>query len=317
MKSTDSKKISIIFFGTPDFAMPALDVLAKAGYGITVVTQPDRPTGRKQVLTPPPVKTRALELELPVLQPATLKEDGFFEEFKKINPDVCVVVAYGNIIPDRYLALPRLGFLNIHPSLLPKYRGPSPIQSALLDGEKETGISIILLDSEVDHGPILSQSTYQVPEKSYYPAIAEDLSQLGAGLLADTLSAYASGSLKPREQDHAQATFTKKLESPDGRINWSEPADRIFNRIRALNPEPGTWTSWNGQTLKILEAEPLPFCLPEHRPVGTVFEIQRDIAVQTGDCPISLVKLQLEGAKPLITREFIGGRPKFIGGRLV
>jgi methionyl-tRNA formyltransferase len=293
------KDLKIIFFGTPDFAIPALEALIREDYNITdIFTQPDKPTGRKQTLSPPPVKLRAESLKpvkpsgpraftgLKVFQPKTLKDDDAFESFTKLNPDICIVAAYGKIIPKRYLGIPKYGFVNVHPSLLPKYRGPSPIQTAILNGEKETGVTIIIVDEEIDHGGIVSSIKYQVSRYKNYKEIEDDLAKLGAKLLIETLPKYVDGNFQLKSQDHSQATFTKMLSREDGRINWSEPAVKIYNKIRALNPEPGAWTTWNGKILNIKKA-----------------------GLQ--DEKINIQTIQIEGKKEMAFQEFLNGHPNF------
>ena len=200
---------NIVFFGTPEFAVPSLEALNGAGFSIAaVVTTPDKPTGRKQVPTPSPVKRAARNHGISVLEPVSLKDKEFFKAFCNLSPVVCIVVAYGEIIPETYLAVPKFGFINVHPSLLPKYRGPSPIQSAILNGETETGVSIMLLDKEVDHGPVLAAISHKLSATSYSPEISKDLAELGARLLARTVPCYIAGELVATEQDHTWVTST-------------------------------------------------------------------------------------------------------------
>ncbi len=276
--------LKIVFFGTPEFAVQSLKKLVANGYELlATVTSPDKPLGRKQILTPSPVKTVATELELPVFTPTTLKDDNFFETFKNLNPDVCVVVAYGKLIPKRYLDVPRLGFVNVHPSLLPAYRGASPIQSAILDGCAATGISIMLLDEEMDHGPVLAQKTYDIPADAYFRQIEKELASLGSELLVETLEKPFT----PKEQNHEQATFTKKFTREDGKIDWSQPAISIYNRIRALSTNPGTWTTLNGKILNISSAH-----IADNKVIPDI--------------------VQLEGGKPMDWQSFLRGHPNTV-----
>jgi methionyl-tRNA formyltransferase len=271
----------IVFFGTPDFAVPSLKKLSGV---VAVVTSPDKPVGRKQVLTPSPVKVAATDLGLPVLTPATLKDENFLAQFSNLEPDLCVVVAYGKLIPQKYLDVPRLGFVNIHPSLLPKYRGPSPIQSAILNGETETGVSIMLVDAEMDHGPVLAQEPWTIPSGFDAVMAENELSRVGAELLVRTLSKYANGAITPQPQDDSVATFTKKFTREDGKLDWSRPATETYNRIRALSANPGTWTVVGGKTLNILSA---------HMADGKVVPD----------------RVQLEGGKPMDWQAFLRGHP--------
>jgi methionyl-tRNA formyltransferase len=227
----------IIFFGTPACAVPVLESLAKNFQVIGVVTASDRPVGRKKILTPSPVKVAASGLGIPIVP---------FAEFADLTPDLCIVAAYNKIIPASMLSLPRHGFINIHPSLLPAYRGPSPVKSAILDGCASTGVTIIALDQEMDHGPILAQASWSIPETADTDFCEAELFALGTRLLIDTIPGYITGALAPVQQDHSQATYTKKFTRDDGRLDWSQSAIRINDRIRALAANPGTWTTWGG-----------------------------------------------------------------------
>ena len=214
-----TKSLKVIFFGTPYFAMPVLEALLKNGYNVSR------------------------------FQPQSLKDDRFFEEFKSLKPDLCVVAAYGKILPSRYLDVPKYGFLNVHPSILPKYRGPSPIQTAILNGDTETGVSIMKIDQEIDHGPVLASREFSISnfQFSNHNELAKGLFELGAKLLIEILPKYLNGKLKlwnktmvkPHLQRHSKERTGDKL---------SESGDKIYNRIRALNPEPGTWTTWKGKS---------------------------------------------------------------------
>ncbi|OGN00556.1 MAG: methionyl-tRNA formyltransferase [Candidatus Yanofskybacteria bacterium RIFCSPHIGHO2_02_FULL_41_29] len=307
--------LKIVFFGTSSFAVPALRYLVQNGYNlVAVVTQPDRPTGRQRVTMPSPVKKVTVELNIPVLEFHNLKEEDSFKKFKHLNPDICIVAAYGKIIPSQYLEVPKHGFLNIHPSLLPKYRGPSPIQNALLNGDKETGVAILKVDEEVDHGPVLKATSYKLEATSYYKEVEQELAELGGKLLLETLPKYINGEIKPKEQNHAEATFTKKMEQHDGKIDWNKTAEKIYNQIRALNPEPGTWTSWNNQIINIKSAV-LSDRSAKETP-GTVVKLDNSIAVASKTCYLVLKQTQLEGGKAMDPKAFINGHPELIGSKL-
>ena len=281
--------MKIVFFGTSEFAVPALQALHKAGFDITVVTTPDRPSGKKQIITSSIIKIVAEKLGLKVLQPETLKDlsaqagDAFFEEFKSLAPDICVVAAYGKIIPERYLAIPK-HFLNIHPSLLPKYRGPTPVQSALFNGETTTGVTIMQVDKEMDHGPIYAQKEFAIGQDETYPLLHDRLAEEGADMLVDVVNRIDT--ITPTEQDHARATFCRIYKREDGRIDWSRSAEEIYNQIRALNPEPGTWTTWNNKIINIKKAERV-------------------------EGKLTLSVIQLEGKKETTLREFLNGHKDF------
>ncbi|OGN05905.1 MAG: methionyl-tRNA formyltransferase [Candidatus Yanofskybacteria bacterium RIFCSPHIGHO2_01_FULL_44_22] len=325
----ETDKIKIIFFGTPEFSIPAFQFLIKNGYQIiAAVTAPDKPFGRRKISTPPPVKVLARQNSIPVFQPVSLKRDAeFLQKFKELKPDLCVIVAYGKIIPKDYLGLPQYGFVNIHPSLLPKYRGPSPIQSAILNGEKETGVTIMLADEEVDHGPILAKREFSIFnfQFSNRKELEKKLAELGAKLLIETLPGYLNSVVEPKPQNHSEATFTKMFSREDGKISWPQTAEQIYNQIRALNPEPGTWTTWNGRILNILNAEPpykvrpcrvcrsndLDYLLP-----GKIQIVNNQIAIQTSKCYLVIKSLQLEGGKEMDAKSFLRGHPDFASSRL-
>ncbi len=272
--------------------MPTLEALAKEQYDVgKVVTTPDKPVGRKQIITPPPVKIAAQKLSLNVLQPEKLRDNAeFFEEFKKVKADIAIVAAYGKLIPQEIFNLPEHGTINAHPSLLPKYRGPSPIQTALLNGDMETGITIMQVDNEMDHGPIISNTKIQILNNDTYEVLRDKLAKLGAELLIKTLPDYLAGKIKPQPQDHIQATFTKKFTAEDGEIKLDDKK-AAYNKIRALNPEPGTfiWLEEGSKKmrLKILDAE--------------LYENS-----------LEFKKVQLEGGKPMNAKEFLKGHPNFI-----
>ena len=318
-----SKSPKIVFFGTSQFAVPALKSLINFGYNIVAaITQPEKPVGRARVVMPSPVKKVATENHISIFEPHNLRKDEkFFEEFKSLNPDLCIVAAYGKIIPSRYLEIPKFGFLNIHPSLLPKYRGPSPIQTAIMYGDKETGVTIIKMDEQADHGPIISIVKHRVSNNRNYKEVEEDLAKLGAELVIDTLPKYIAGEIKPKEQDHSKATFTKLITREDGRIDWDKTAEEIYNQIRALNPEPGTWTKWKGKILNILEADYLDVQLPSNleaeRPSpSTVAKVDNKIAIVTSKCYLILKQIQLEGGKEMDAKAFINGHPDFLNSIL-
>ncbi len=277
-----SKSLNIVFFGTPDFAMPVLEALIKEGYNVSR------------------------------FQPRTLKDEQVFEEFKNLKPDICIIAAYGKILPQKYIDIPKYGFINIHPSILSKYRGPSPIQTAILNGDKETGVSIMLIDSEVDHGPILAEEKYELDAK-YFSETAHDLFKIGADLILDTIPRYINGEIKPKEQDHTKATFTKMFDRKDGRINWQEPASKIYDRIRALGAEPGTWTTWKGKALNIFGVEILN---KESDAPGLVEKIDGNVAVITKKCYLILKSIQLEGGKIMDAKSFVNGHPDFLNSKL-
>ncbi len=259
--------MNYIFFGTPEFASVVLDKLIGSGFiPKAVVCNPDRPVGRKKVVTPPPVKSLIMRHEtwnIEILQPEKL-DAGFRFQVSGFNPDFFIVAAYAKIVPKEILEIPRLGTIGVHPSLLPKYRGPSPIQAAILSGDEETGVTLLLLDEKIDHGPIVSSVKCQTSSKDSYKTLAEKLAELAGELLIETIPKFLAGEIKPTPQDESCATYTKKFNAEDAFINpdalkmaladGGTAAVEIDRKIRALNPEPGVWTTQNGKRLKLLEA---------------------------------------------------------------
>lgn len=308
--------IKIIYMGTPEFAVPAFDTLVQNGYKIiTAITAPDKPVGRKQILTPPPIKIETEKNNIPVLQPEKIKEQKWTEKIKELNPDLIIVCAYGQIIPKEILDIPKLGSINIHPSLLPKYRGASPIQYAILNNEKETGVTMMLMDEQMDHGPIITNHKIQITKhKITYKELEKELAELGAKLLIEILPKWISGEIQPQEQNHDEATFAKIIKKEDGKINWNESAEKIDAKIRAFNPWPGTFTNFNGKILKILETENAES--EENLPIGQVFKIGNDIAIKCGNGALKIKSLQVEGKKPMDIKNFINGYPNFIESTL-
>jgi methionyl-tRNA formyltransferase len=306
--------LKIVFFGTSDFAVSSLEKIINEGYRISaVITQPDKITGRNKSEVSPPVKISAVRNNIEVFQPTKLDGD-FLNKFRDIDPDICIVVAYGKIIPKEYLQIPKYGFLNVHPSLLPKYRGPSPIQTVLLEGRKETGVSIMVVDEKIDHGPVLSSENYAVWPKATSKQLEKELSNLGAELLAETVAKWVKGEIEPVSQDDGKATFTKILGRDDGRIDWNQTAEKIHNQIRALSDEPGVWTVWNKKIINVKTALPGENKSPETP--GTVLKINSDIAVATKDNYLILKQVQPGGGKTMDVFSFANGHKDFIGSIL-
>lgn len=241
--------------GTPSFAIPAAEILTGTSTCtlLGIITKPDEPVGRSHAMTPPPLAMWAREHGIRLLQPDT--KDELTALLTELRPDVAVVVAYGKIIPSAALAIPKFGFVNIHPSLLPKYRGPSPVHAAIANGDAETGVTLMLLDAEVDHGPLLAQERVEIPPAVTRSELDAFLAERGAQLLARTLPKYLAGRTAPQPQDHARATMTPLLTREHGKIDWSEPAAVIERKVRAYEGWPGTWFVLpNGKRLKVLSA---------------------------------------------------------------
>jgi methionyl-tRNA formyltransferase len=315
--STTAIEPNVVFMGTPDFAVPSLKALAAGPYMITVVTQPDRPAGRGGKLTPPPVKVAAQELGLPVIQPETLRDPDFRARLAALNPAVTVLVAYGEYLAPSLLDLPARGSVNLHPSLLPRWRGSTPIQSAILAGDEQTGVSIIKMDRGLDTGPIIAQRPTSIGHEETHPELSAHLAQLGADLLAEVLPLWLRGEIEAVPQHEQGVTLTRTLAKEDGEIDWTQPAEEIARRVRALQPWPGTYTHWGDRLLKILRARPSP--ISATLPPGTVSITpgpEKKLLVQTGDGSLELLDLQLAGKAPLPTQSFLAGYSQIAGSLL-
>ena len=250
----NNTNIRIVFMGSPDFALPTIRLLAAQSLLAGVVTQPDQPAGRGRVLTPPPVKLLALELGLPVIQPARLRAPEALAQLQAWQPDLIVVAAFGQILRPAVLDLPRYGCINVHASLLPRWRGAAPIQAAILHGDAETGVTIMRMDAGVDTGLVLSQRSIPIAPEDTAGTLSAKLAELGAQLLIDTLPGYLNGTLLPRPQNAVEPTYAPVLKKEDGQLDFTQPADALARRVRAFNPWPGTFFLWEGQILKIHRA---------------------------------------------------------------
>ena len=305
----------LLFMGTPDFAVPILEKLIERYEIVGVVTQPDRRVGRGREMEAPPVKTSALAHGLRVLQPPSLRQPEVVAELRALAPDVVVVAAYGQILPPLVLDIPPKGCLNVHASLLPKYRGATPIAAAILAGEEETGVTIMLMDEGMDTGPILSQATCPISSQDTRESLSAKLAQLGADLLMDTLPRWLAGEIELRPQDHSQATYSHMITKEDGLIDWSHSAVEIWRRCRAYYPWPSTYTYWQGKLLKVLRAEPLPYWAGEGEP-GQVMVLEEGLAVATGEGALLLREVQLAGKRAMKAEDFIRGQRSFVGSVL-
>ena len=308
----------IIFIGTPDFGAIILEKLCENKYKpILVITFPDKPVGRKQIITPPPVKVVAEKYKIPVLQPEKITD--IKEKIINNKPDLIIVAAYREILPKEILKIPKCGCINVHPSLLPKWRGSSPIQFAILNRDKETGITIILMDEKMDHGPILAQKSIKIEEKERAKTLHDKLVNIGADLLLKTILSFQKGLIKANPQNDAEATFSKILVKDDGRINWGKSAEEIEREIRAFDVWPGSFTFWEkgSQLLRIKILKARVFNKTKHAltyPIGkTVVVPQNEIGVQCGKDFLVLEKLQLEGKKEISSEDFIRGYLGFVG----
>ena len=311
----------LVFMGTPAFVTPVLGALASAP-GIRVVgvyTPPDRPRGRGLSPEMPPLKAYALERGLPVYQPASLRSERSQRELAGLKPDVVVVAAYGKILPPPALNTPPHGCLNLHPSLLPRYRGPSPVAAAILEGDAVTGISLMLLDEGMDTGPVIAQLEHRLSGRETAEMLTATLFQLGAELLLRELASWVAGGLPPHPQDGTQATVTRKLERADGQADWGLSAAALERRRRAYTPWPGLFTHWQDKTLKLLDVVALPSDDTPHTVPGQVVLLETEqvpVGVCCGQGLLGLKSVQLEGRRAISAGEFLRGHPQFIGARL-
>ena len=312
--------LKIIFMGTAELSCASLEKLAgdKNFSILAVVTQPDKPKGRELKLTPSPVKVVAEKLNLPVLQPLKARDEKFISELRALKPDLMVVVAYGQILPQTLLDVPLHGCLNVHTSLLPKYRGAAPIQWAIADGEPETGVTIMQMDAGLDTGPILSTRRTPIVPTDDSQVLHDRLAQLGAELLAETIPDFVAGKIQPQPQPAAGSTYAAKIKKEDGKIDWQQPAQQIWHRLRAFTPWPGAFTFLQAeskpQLLKIWKAA----VVENHGPTGTVLSADKTgIVVGCGTGALRILELQREGGKRLLAEQFLMGFPLSPGGRFV
>ena len=311
-----SSPLRIIFLGTPDFAVPALRALIEHGEKVVaVVTQPDRPKGRGRQLTPPPVKVVAQETGLEVLQPTKIKTKDFLDELGAYRPDVILVAAYGRILPPTLLTLPPLGCLNVHGSLLPKYRGAAPIQTAILRGEKEAGVTIMQMDAGLDTGDMLLMDSLPISDDDTSATMIPKLAELGGRLLLQALELLKQGRLNPQQQDDNKATLAPPLTKEDGLIHWQHNAFAISCQIRALDPWPLAHTSYEGKQLKLFS--PLVIHEPCSALPGTIVRADKNgVVVACGQDLLKVRELQLEGKKRLPASAFLLGHPLKTGAIL-
>ena len=298
------------------FALPALETLASnpAVELVAVYTPPDRRRGRGQVVEPSPVKARAQELDIPVHQPPTLRNQDAVDEFSRLKPELVVVVAYGRLLPAEVLEIPRFGCLNLHPSLLPRHRGPSPVPGAILAGDHTTGITLMLLDEGMDSGPVIAQRTRSIAPDDDAESLTKELFGEGASLLDASLPGWVSGDVTAWPQDDALATFTSKMERECGLADWNRSAEFLWRQQRAYTPWPGLHTAWQGKEVKLLAVSPLPSGNVEP---GAVVRADGDrLAVGTGAGLLGIRRLQLEGRRPAEATDFVRGYPDFVGARL-
>ena len=307
----------LVFMGTPDFASASLEALLRSDSSVVgVVTQPDRPKGRGQILTPSPVKLLAQRAQIPLLQPLKMKDPEFLQALAGWKPDLIAVAAFGRILPPAILSLPPLGCINVHGSLLPKYRGAGPIQWAIVNGERETGITTMLMDEGMDTGAMLLQEAIPITPEDTAGTLSPRLAELGGRLLVETITRLKAGTLMPRPQDASQATLAPLLTKEDGVIDWTLPAAVLANRIRGLSPWPGAYTTIaGGDRWTIWRARALPG--PVAKPPGMVVVVTTEaIHVATGEGLLAVTELQPANSRRMAVSQYLAGHPVVVGERL-
>jgi methionyl-tRNA formyltransferase len=302
----------IVFMGTPEFAVPTLKALDEAHQVVGVVTQPDRKAGRGRELRPSPVKEVALERDLPLFQPRTLRLPAAVKQLEDWRPDVIVVAAFGQILRQDVLDLPPCGCLNVHASLLPRWRGAAPAVAAIMAGDEVTGVTIMKMDAGLDTGPILAQREEPIQPEDTQATLEERLSRIGAELLIETLPAYLTGELVPQPQPEEGMTYAPQLRKEDGQINWHKPAVELDRQVRAVTPWPGAFTTLRGKRFKILQAAPLPGWRGD-APPGTIVALADGCAVATGEGALRLEEVQLAGKRPMDIEAFLCGQRECVG----
>jgi methionyl-tRNA formyltransferase len=307
--------LRVVFLGTPEFALPSLRALAVATTIAAVVTRPDQPAGRGRRMTPPPAAAAARALGLPVLQPESLRAAATLEALRALSPDLLVTVAYGRIIPPAVLALPPRGCINLHPSLLPAYRGAAPIQRAIADGASTTGVTIMYQSEELDAGDIILQHQVAIQPEETAGELATRLAELGAGLLVEAVDLIGRGAAPRQPQDHARATYAGRMTKADGALHWGRPARDLANQIRAVTPWPGAYTQWRGGLLKVWRARAGPGSVGAEP--GTVLGADRSgVTVACGEGVLLLLDVQPEGGRRMPAEEFLRGHRLEPGERL-
>jgi len=309
---SNKEKIKLIFAGTPDFAVPGFRALLNdENFKIlAVITQPDKPVGRHQILTPPPIKTEAQKNNIPVWQPNKIAE--IKEKIRQINPDLAVLIAYGQIIPQEILDIPRFGWVNVHGSLLPRWRGAACVQAPILVGDKKTGVTIMKIEKGLDTGPILKQTEMKIDPKETAETLHDKLSTLGSEILPDAIKDYIDGKIELKPQNNSEASYAPTLKKEDGEINWQKKAEEIERMARAFYPWPGTWANWQNKKIKIISVSPASLKINSYK-IGQIFLHDNQLAVQCGQNALIIKKLQLEGKKETTAEEFLRGYKDIVG----
>lgn len=301
------QRFRIVFMGTPDFSVPSLEALHTAGHDVTLlITRPDKPRGRGRKLDAPPVKKAAIRLKCPVMQPPTLRDDKVLQILREASADFFVVVAFGQILNGTVLSMPRQGCINVHASLLPRYRGPAPIHWAIINGEPESGVTTMMMDKGLDTGDILMQAKEPIAPADTAGALHDRLAMLGSRLLCQTLDAFSEGTVHRVSQEHSLATYAPLLKKTDGLIDWRKPAAKIESFVRGMNPWPGAFTYWRNRRLKIFRAEAAQASAASSP--GTIIKSHaNELTVATGQGALSILEIQEASGSRLPVSEFLRG----------
>ncbi len=307
-----------VFMGSPEFAVPALEQLVLNGHQVAAVyTQPDRPAGRGRALVPPPVKSAALQMGLEVMQPESLRTGAATAQLADLKPDIIVVCAYGQILPQAILDMPTYRCLNIHFSLLPRHRGASPVAATLLAGDEFAGVTVMVVTPKLDTGPVLARAAVTISPQDNAGTLTGKLATVGANLLLEALAGWQRGEITPLPQDNKMATYFGQIKKEDGEIDWALPVVAIGRRVRAFNPWPGCYTTWRGKQLKIIAAEALPGeSTPGSGKVIARAGKEGGLGIGTGEGVLGVLRLQLEGKKAVNAAEFLRGQRDFVGEKL-
>lgn len=303
---------NIVFMGTPDFAVPTLKALIEHHNVIGVVTQPDRPAGRNKKIRQSPIKEVAVDAGIPVFQPKKIRTPESIEELKQWDADFYIVAAFGQILPQTILDMPKYASINVHASLLPRWRGAAPIHAAIREGDSESGITIMIMDAGLDTGPMLTKHAIKIDDDETGQSLHDKLAEIGGELLIETLPKYLSGEVKPQQQDETLVTYAPQIKKEEGNIDWSQSAKSIERLVRAFTPWPGTFTFWNGTQLKIHSGNDGD----GQAEAGMVIEKNGQIAIGTGDGLYYPDEVQLAGKKRVSIADFVNGYGDFVGAQL-
>jgi len=321
-----SNKYKIIFFGSAEFSVPILEILLQNKAVEVVISTPPRPVGRKQIVAPSPVSQVATQNQVPILEPEDLNDEKFLDQIKKMRPDLFLVAAYGKILPKALLEIPAAGAINIHGSLLPKYRGSSPLQAAILNGDKETGITFILMDEKVDHGPILVKKKMKIKKNCTYSELSKDMSFLATKTTLLVINDFLNKKIKPLPQNEEDASYVKTIKKEDGHIDFNSPAKKILQQINAFEKWPGSYAFWKKDEkdflVKIMKGKVVSdkaqnqTVEAKQNSTGTIIKYKSSMAIKTTEGLLVIEKLQLEGQNSMDASSFLNGHTDFIGSQL-